>query len=421
MRRRSFAGMRPKLNLNDNMHINIYNGIALAVATNLVNPYFAKFAMRLGASDYQLAYLNSWPAFVSIFALIPGALLIEALGNKQRSTQWIMLIHKFFFLALAIVPVIDHISKPWLFIGLVGIMNFPGSIYMMGYQSCVGDIFAPRERGKAMSLRNKYSDVFRLIITLISGQLLTRLPNSDQEVIWLYQIFFVIAFASGIMEFLSFKRFKIESSAVTPMIKGKFYAVLKDGMNFIAGSKEFKLFFACSLLFHFGWQMGWPLFNIYMINVLGANEAWLGAVSVAGGLSAILTATHWAKFADKYGNTIAIVIATFGMSITPILYVFSESLYMLVLFNVIIGVSITGTVLVLFNMLLDVTPSKNRTTIISIYNTLIAISATIAPILGVAIMEKTSLKTALIVVGIMRLLGSVSFYFRRKIMRRIQA
>src|SRR5690606_37374317 len=94
MRRKSLALMRPKLNLNDNLQINIYNGIALAIATNLVNPYFAKFAMRLGATDYQLAYLNSWPAFVSIFALIPGALLIEALGNKQRSTQWIMLIHK---------------------------------------------------------------------------------------------------------------------------------------------------------------------------------------------------------------------------------------------------------------------------------------------------------------------------------------
>lgn len=31
---------------NPNININILNGIALAVATNLVNPYYAKFAER---------------------------------------------------------------------------------------------------------------------------------------------------------------------------------------------------------------------------------------------------------------------------------------------------------------------------------------------------------------------------------------
>lgn len=398
-----------------NLHMNIYNGIALAIAVNLVNPYYAKFAQRLGATDYQLAYLNSWPAFVSIFALIPGALILETFGSKHKSTSRFMLFHKFFFIALACVPFIQSISRPWLFIALVGLMNFPGSIYSMGYQSCVGDLFTASERSTAMSLRNKYSDVFRLLITMISGQLLTTLPKTDGQTIHLYQVFFVIAFGFGLLEYLTFKNFKMETAyeAKSPNLID-FFSTFKDGLHYIAKSKEFQLFFVCSLIFHFGWQMGWPLYNIYMINTLGANEAWLAAVSIASGLSSILTASYWGKFADRYGNTLAIVIATFGMSITPFLYVMSKSLIMLVLFNIIIGVSITGTVLVLFNMLLDVTPSKNRTTIISIYNTLIAISATIAPIIGVALQNITSLEFALIFVGFLRLLGSVSFYLRKK-------
>jgi len=64
----------PEFN-SKNISVNVYNGIALAVAINLVNPYYAKFAERLGANDYQMAYLNSLPAFISLFALIPGAIL----------------------------------------------------------------------------------------------------------------------------------------------------------------------------------------------------------------------------------------------------------------------------------------------------------------------------------------------------------
>ncbi|GAU79412.1 MFS transporter [Fusibacter sp. 3D3] len=397
---------------NHNLEINIYNGIFYAVAINLVNPYFAKFAERLGASDYELAFLNSWPAFVSIFALIPGALLIEGFGNKKKSTTFIMFAHKLFYLALATVPFINQISKPWLFVFLVGLMNFPGSVYLMGYQTCIGDLFSPRERSHAMGLRNRYSDLFRLAITLIAGQLLTRIPQNNQEVIFLYQIFFLIAFVFGILEVITFNRFKLHIDRNQKILSTR--ASLKEAFAFVFHDREFKIFLMCSLTFYFGWQMGWPLFNIYLIKTLGANEAWLSAVSIASGLSSILTSTLWAKFADKYGNTLTIAIATFGMSITPILYAMSSSLWMLVVFNVIIGISIAGTILVLFNMLLEVTPDQNRTTIISIYNTFIAISATIAPIIGVAIKDMTHIKTALIIVGCLRLLGSFTFYLRKR-------
>lgn len=402
-----------------NININIYSGIFAAIAMNLVNPYYAKFAQRLGASDYQIAYLNSWPAFVSIFVLIPGALILETFGNKLKNTKHFMLFHKLFYITLAFIPFLPTVHKPMLFIILVGLMNFPGSIASMGYQSCIGDIFLPSERSRAMSLRNKYSDVFRLIITFASGQLLTTLPSNNDQVIMLYQIFFVIAFAFGLLEVVAFGRFKIPEQMSTDNLTShkktkKFLTTLKEGLYFVKTDRRFQLFFLCSLIFHFGWQMGWPLFNIYTIKTLQANEIWLAAISIASGLSSILTASLWGRFADKYGYTLSIVIATFGMSITPFLYVMSSSLYLLVLFNIIIGVSITGTVLFLFNMLLEVTPSENRTTILSLYNTLIALSATIAPIIGVALLNKTNIHTALITVGCLRLLGCISFYIRKK-------
>ncbi|HSN65155.1 MAG TPA: MFS transporter, partial [Fusibacter sp.] len=190
----------------------------------------------------------------------------------------------------------------------------------------------------------------------------------------------------------------------------KILHAFKVSLTFSLTDKVFKQFLVASLIFHFGWQMGWPLFNIYTITKLGANEAWLSAISIAGGITAIMTATQWAKFADKRGNTLAAVLATFGMSVTPFLYVLSDSLFMLVLFNVLIGFSITGTVLILFNLLLEATPSQNRTTIIALYNTAIAVSATVAPIVGVWIMQRTSLDISLLITGVLRFFGCFAFF-----------
>lgn len=397
---------------NSNININILNGIALAVATNLVNPFYAKFAERMGATDYHIAYLNSLPAFVSLFALIPGAIFLDVFGNKMKNTTWMMLIHKLFFLIIAFIPIIQGVSKPWLFIILVALMNLPGAIYTMGYQSSIGDIFTPRERGLAMGLRNRYSDIFRLAITLISGILLS-IPRSDNQIMFLYQIFFVASFVIGILEVVTFSKFSVmpdTQNHTEPDHIRRVWLAIKDSFRFSITNKKFKQFMIASLIFHFGWQMGWPLFNIYSITKLGANEAWLSAIAIAGGLTAILTATKWARFADTKGNQIAAVIATFGMSTTPFLYVLSESLTMLVIFNILIGFSVTGTTLILFNLLLEATPKQNRTTIISIYNTVIAISATIAPVIGVWIMRQTSLEWSLIVTGVLRFVGCGAFF-----------
>ena len=103
------------------------------------------------------------------------------------------------------------------------------------------------------------------------------------------------------------------------------------------------------MFFHIGWMGAQPLFSLYSIKVLKANEIGLSALSIASSISSIIAYTKWAKFADKKGNSLALSIAIFGMGITPILYALSSTIKQLVLFNIIVGVSVAGTTLILFN------------------------------------------------------------------------
>ncbi|MTI48664.1 MAG: MFS transporter [Firmicutes bacterium] len=399
-----------------NIKINIFNGIAAIIATNLVNPYFVKFAERIGASDYQIAYLSSLPALISVFALIPGGILIDNFKDKKKITGSIIFCHKLFYLFLAFVPFFNKNYQPWIFVLLVGFMNLPGSISIIGFQSSIGDVFNIRDRGRAMGLRNKYSTIFGMLVAFVSGQLLTRIPNTNGETIVLYQIFFIIAFLIAQMEVFSY--FKLRGIKSAKRVTGTSYweslkhILHKDNL---LKQKPFLIFTGCSLLFHFGWQMGWPLFNLYAVKYLEANEIWLSAITIASSISSFLAYPIWAKLADRKGNSMMLSIATFGMAITPILYAISGNLLSLVLFNIIIGISVSGTVLILFNILLEVVPDKNRTIYIALYNTLINISATFSPIIGVAIKDKFTIYVALIVVGCLRMIGSIAFFIRNKV------
>ncbi|GKX30935.1 hypothetical protein SH1V18_34150 [Vallitalea longa] len=407
-----FLNRSKKKSITDyNIKINIYNGIAFSVSINLVKPYFAKFAERLGGNDYHFALINSLPALLSVFAFLPGALIIESAKSKTKITGKFLLAQKLIYLLIVIVPFLGTVNKPLLFVLLIGFMNFPGSIAIMGYQSSMGDIFTPRNRGRAMSLRNRYSDAIRLIISFLSGQALTLIPKTPAQTITMYQIFFFIAFIFGILELIMLRRFKNRQDK-EEIVKEKYFTLFLQTFKDIPKHKKLITFMICSLMFHFGWQMGWPLFSIYQIKILGANESWLSIMTIVSGACSIITSTIWAKFADKKGNSFGLALATLGMSITPILYVLSDTMLQLVFFNIIAGISTAGTILILLNLLLEVTPDKNRTIYIAIYSIFINISATIAPLFSVWLKDMTSIYFTLILVAILRLTGSIAFFVR---------
>ncbi|MCT4661476.1 MAG: MFS transporter [Tissierellales bacterium] len=393
-----------------NLKNNVLNGIFLACSLSLVKPYYSKFAIRLGASDYEVALISSLPALIAVLTLIPGTLLMNRSSNKQKLTGYITLSQKLFYAAFAILPFLP-ISRPSLvFVCLIGLMNFPGSLAVAGYQSTIGDIFEPQERNRAMGLRNRYSDLLKLIIVFLSGQFLQYFAYDQTASIRSYQVIFFVAFLIALGEVITYFKFKgLPKVSVRPD-SNLFFTILKD----VPKQKGLMSFMACSLLFHFGWQMGWPLFSIYQINVLKADEGWLSMITIVASLASIFSVTLWSKFADKYSNTLTLSIATLGMSITPILYTFASSVEVLTVLNILPGICTAGTLLILFNLMLEVVPSENRIIYIAIYTTLINLSAAISPVIGIWIKEQTSIYVVLLVVGVLRMIGSIAFFIRSK-------
>ncbi|HCJ56735.1 hypothetical protein [Lutispora sp.] len=52
------------------------------------------------------------------------------------------------------------------------------------------------------------------------------------------------------------------------------------------------VFTLIAFIFHISWQMAWPLFFIYEVDFLHANEAWLSLINVSSALANVVIYSH---------------------------------------------------------------------------------------------------------------------------------
>ncbi len=392
-----------------NIKIYILYGILFDIVINLYKPFSVKFLERIGGTDYHISLYNALPGLLAVFAIIPGTLWVRKFESKKKITAGFFLISRLFILMLACIPLLPPGIRPMLFVLILSMMNFPDAIAQSALQSFLGDIFPSKNRATAIAMRNKFSIPAVLLITLITGQILTKLPQSEHQRIFIYQIFFVLAFLVGLVEIFSFMTFK--ESYRPPVVPVRF----KEALAGMIQNKNFVVFFTCSLLFHFGWQMGWPLFSIYQIGTLRANEWWLAINAIVSFTAMFFSYSYWNRMIARRGSGPVLAITTMGMALTPILFALSPTLYVLAGMAVVTGFFTSGTTTVLLSGLLESTPEEDRVVYIGVYNTVMNISLTIAPLVGHMVLQATSIYTALIVTAVLRCIGSIAFFVRSKI------
>lgn len=372
--------------LEHNEKVIIRNGIALSIVQNISNNYFSLFAISvLGVTNFQVGLINSLPQIIGLFGTMIGSMIINNLEEKKKFTAFSFLFTRLFLLLMAMVIFLPPAWQGWVFVSLIGLMNFPGAIAQMSWQSFIGDLIPDSRRNNFFSKRNKINTIVGLIATTIVGITLQQFsPNNSIP----FQILFMIALFIGILEFKYLMKHKEKKRVIKEKKK------LNLGL-FVFKHKPFVAFLIVSLSFNFAWQMAWALFSIYNITYAHATALWLSLITISSQLAQILSFKWWAKMADQHSTAKMLFVATLGMALTPFLTVLSTNLPYLIFVNALAGFSLSGTVLLLFNQLLEVTTKENRTEAISNYNILLAIIAFIAPQVGVWILDISNMKLAM--------------------------
>lgn len=404
----------------------IFEGIVYTMVVNLYNPFIQMFGKRMGAQDIHIALLNSIPPLVAIFVLIPFGILIERINRKKQTVLVLLGISSFFYGAIAFIPTIPHEAKVLLYVLFIGLLNFPNALYLATWQSFFADNFTGTYAKRVYSVRSKFGAFAGLFTVLISGIMLTSVPKNEQERLLLYQIFYGACFALTLFQLFLFSKVDEKSSVSVEntllleagQAEGSSLANQKNKISFkikrsdfagIIKNKEFIIFCACGIAFHFSWQMGWPLYFIYNVDYAMLNEFQLSLVSVVGGLAQFLSYSRWTGLAEKKGSNLALFLGAAGLAINPLFYGVQLSFPVLLILNTMSGLFLAGFNLSLFYSLLETLPNENRTVYISVFNTLTNITGFVAPLVGVLVYNKSSIFIAMVIVGILRVAASLSY------------
>jgi len=392
---------------NHNLKVFVIFGVLFELMNTLFNPYAIKYLQRIGGTDFDISLFNSMKGFIMIFAVLPGVFFVNKFTDAKRITGRFVLISVFFVLLLVIVPFLPAIWQPLVFITLMSLMMIPNAIYNASYQNFTGELF-PKRRPQVIAARSMYTIIFTTILTLFSGLIFKYIPKTNEDVIFIYQIFYTLAFFVGLGAFITFRQFNYRPA------KNQAPLAFKGSFKTVFSHKPFTQFITASTIFHFGWQMGWPLFSIYMIKNLGADELWLSLINIGSAFAMFYGHRKWPRLIEKYGSARVTTICAAGMAATPILYALSPNLTVLLLISSTSGFFIAGTITVLFTELLDVTPNENRIVYVGYYNTLTNITLAISPFVAHFFLANWGIHIALVATTLFRLIGGLAFYHRER-------
>ncbi|WP_341321982.1 MFS transporter [Solibacillus sp. FSL H8-0523] len=382
-----------------NEKMSIYHGMASAVAQNTSNSYIPIFAMTiLGATNYQVGLISSLPPLVALVMTLPAAILLNRAIEQKKLVAFSVVAARFIFLLIAFVSYVPGSFGSWLLLGLIATMSIPNTMANMGWQSFIGNLIEENRRAQFFSDRNRLLTIVGLIVTLTIGVVMKDVTTNKLA----YQILFMFTFVVGLVElYFILKHDEPKREIQDEKKRAMDWSIFKH--------KQYVLFLAVALLFNFGWQMAWGLFNIYNVRYAEATIFWISMFNVANMLAQIVSFGLWKKWSQKYGNMRVFVWVAFGMSTAPLLTVLSTNLYYLTAMMMLSGIFVSGTVLILFNLLLENSPKEVRTYCITTYNVLLAIIAFTAPQIGIWLLETYAMDIAMYSSTVMRFLAAICF------------
>jgi len=370
----------------------IVDGVLAVSAINLASSNFNLFAMRLGATDFQLSLVQFLPQIFTMLVLIPGGLLMDSLYNKKRIVIVMISIVMLGYFLCSLSPIAGSYSINF-FLGSLTLTVSAIALYNIAWQSFFPSVVSTNLRNYVLTLRTRVSLIFAMIAPLLVGIILTRIAAISGKII-AHQAFFICAVFLFLLTALNFKRFKtLRQSAHLEGMESKriSFSEIKTTVKSLLHNKQFLLFTAVTLFFHMTWHFDWTLYFIGQVNYLKMNELQVGLVPLGAAAIQLLTLKFWSRKNERYGVVLPFTFGILGLSLCPVFMIVAVSLpislgpHLFILLHTLAHIPFCVVTLNLFQCILQVTDNENRSFSMSVFACLICLSNAVMPVAGVAL------------------------------------
>jgi MFS family permease len=366
------------------MRLNVMTGCLATVWQIVCTPqpiYNVFIRNALGASASTLGLLVGLIQLSGIFQLVA----IFAYGLSPRKKPIFVtahLIHRALTISIAAAAFMAAASgdKSW---GIRAIMiTVPISWAFMnasnaGWWSWVADIFPENIRASFFLKRSALLNVINIVWFFLASMFLDLFEGPGT--FWVYGVIFSIGALTGVVDIV----LNIFIPEPLPAERPPFHAA--DALEPLK-NRNFIRFAVAAGVVLFSINMATPFQSPFVVDPrrVGAPNTWLGIMYVISQLAWVLTAPFWGTVMDKWGRKPVVVLGCFFVLswvgyffLTPRTYT-----YLLPLISIGVGLLAPAFYEGINQMMLSLTPERNRVAFVAWYLAIVGIVSSGGPIFG---------------------------------------
>jgi len=370
----------------------------------------AAYAIRLGATNTHVSLLTSVPALIAVLVSIPAGRFLARRAKRKPWLMWALWLHRSGFLLVALVPWLPAgwISHGLMLVIILVVISAPAHFFNVGWFPLLSEVIPEDMRATVISARNIFYNVVLSASGLLFGFWLERIVFPIN-----YQVLYVFGFLCSVLSMFYLTKVDVPDSPTTPAglpgqksLKQRW----EESVQALTGHPGFMRITVNTLLHGLGVWLALPLYVLFFVRQLGANEGWLGINGTVASLATIAGYALWRWIIIRRGEPSILRLTIMCVGLYPIAVGLLNSLPLILIATLFNGLLVPGVNLSHFNTLLKVTPERDRPGYTAIYITLANIGAFICPLVGVALANTFGLKPTLIACGVLSILGSTSFW-----------
>ncbi len=378
-------------------------GVGIASAAS---PFLPVFLARLGATNFQVGLLTAMPAVTGLFlALLAGRLL----QRQRRIIPWFsgarLLVLSSYALTGLVPFFVPREYQVNAVLAIWALATFPQVLLNVAFSVVMNAVAGPRHRYDLLSRRWSILGFTQAVMVALVGQVLDRLGFPFN-----YQIVFISLSLGGLVSFYYSSRIALPDAEPPARTPGE--SVRERVRGFIAlirGQPAFVSFMLKRFVYFSGMALAAPLFPLYYVRDVQASDAWIGAISMTQTAIMLIGYLLWSRQSRERGGRFVLLWTTFGLSFYPIATALTARVELLVVYAGLAGIFQAGLDLVFFDELMKTFPARYSATFVAVAQSLQYVSTVAAPLVGTLLADYIGLSGALIVSGVLRLMGFALF------------
>jgi len=389
----------------DNFYYVQIDAIGIGLA-NAASPFLPVFLTRLGASNFEVGLLTAMPAATGlILAIVVGNFL-----QKQRNiVPWfsaarLLVVSAYAATGLApfLVPqeaLVTTILLIW------AVATIPQTAVAVGFSVVMNAVAGPSYRYELMSRRWSVLGFTTAVTVALAGQVLDRIGFPLN-----YQVVFVCLSIGGLVSYFFSSRLVIPDTPQHVSPPGRSLGQRsRDYIRLIRDHPDFINFSIKRFVFLTGQTLAIPLFPLYFVREVNANDAAIGFINTAQTAVLLIGYFLWTRQTRLRGSRFVLLTTTLGLSLYPALVALTQHVGIIIFLAGLAGIVQAGIDLVFFDELMKTVPVEYSATFVSLAQSMQYTSSVFSPILGTILATQIGLSGALLVSAGIRLAGFLLF------------